>query len=581
MKDRFLLDLASDLRGELPSKATKKVPSWLLSFVQQHVPTDHGPYTLDRHEPLREIIALVERIAVNQESETRVDVVKAEQVGFTTFALGFALWLVAEHGYNVGYFLPDDKFASEFGMARLNPTVNESPYLSTLMADAAVDRGVLKQIGEKFLYLIGLSKLKGATSRPMDFQISDEVDLTSDTIRKWKRGRMSASKLRAELDFSAPYRQDSGIDKRFKDGSQRKWLVKCVACGKDEICLEEIMDLDECFRNFNGTWVRVCPSCHRKLDIKTNGRWVAAEPQREKEGLYSYRLSAMSCEAIAPNFIMDEYKAAIDDPEAMAIFDRTRRGMPNAGALQPFTDVKLREMERDYVLKMHRTENPIFCGGDVGNACWIWFEEWLPEGRARLIWAEKIHSDRYVSRAIELIDFFQPRFGVFDKMPLFSDSRKIAYTFPTTIALQQFDNGKEPEVVEERVVIEGTIGEARDESGPAYLCIKGDRNLILGSFAAEATHASRGLLIPAQRGGIMDDVRKHLKKLQKEVVKDRRGNEIHQFLEGVDNHFGMAAASARLARLFAPHFEPFAFTPVDEAEANVGQSRWRGAVLGG
>jgi hypothetical protein len=565
MKRALDANFAQQLRNLLPPSERSGRRSELLDFVSQHVPTDHGKYSLEHHAPMRQVIETLERIVVNRESESRVDVVKAEQVGFTTFALGFALWLVAEHGYNTGYFLPDDAFASEFGMARLNPIVEGSDYLSHLMQDAAVDRGVLKQIGLKYLYLLGLSKLKGATSRPMDFQLSDEVDLTSEKIRKWKRGRMSASKLRVELDFSAPYRQDSGIDARYKAGSQHKWLVKCVACGKDEVCLEEIMDLTECFRNFSGTWVRVCPKCHRKLDITANGRWVAAQPEKEKDRHYSFRLSTMSVEAIDANFIMHEYNGALDDPEAMAIFDRTRRGIANAGAMQPFTDVKLREMERDYVLRKERTPNPIFMGGDVGNACWVWVEEWLPEGRPRLIWAEKIHSDRYLERSLELIEFFQPRMAIFDYMPLFSESRKIAYAFPRSVAVQQFDNGKEPELSEERLVIEGTIGGARKESGPAYLVVKGDRNRIVGSFTNEATHPDHGLLIPAKRTGepaIMNEVRAHLKKLQKEVVKDSRGNEVHQFLEGVDNHLGMAAASARLARLFAPSAQPFVYTPL-------------------
>ncbi len=559
----LMRDFAEGLRAELPPRERQRRAaaerSWLLDFVAEHVPTDHGRYTLAGHEPLAGIIELLERITVGRESESRVDVVKAEQVGLTTFAIGFALWLVAEYGYNVGYFLPDDKFASEFGMARLNPIVEQSVYLSSLMEDAAVDRGVLKQLGDKFLYLLGLSKLKGATSRPMDWQLSDEVDLTSEAVRKWKHGRMAASKMRAEFDFSAPYRQDSGIDARFKAGSQRTWRVRCAACGKDDICLEEIMDLTECFRQFSGTWVRVCPSCKRKLDVKA-GRWVAAEPERERDRHYSFRLSAMAFEAIDANFIMKEYLAAIDDPEAMAIFDRTRRGIANAGALQPFTDVRLREMERDYVLKCTRTGNPIFVGGDVGQACWFWAEEWLPEGRSRLIYVEKIHSDQFAERSIELIRMLQPRFGVFDYMPLFTESRKIAYEFPRTIALLQFENGRAPEMIEEKVVIEGTVGAARRESGPSFLLIKGDRNRIVGEFCNESIHSTRGLLIPSEKTQRMNDVRVHLKKLQKTVEKDAKGNEIHKFLDSVDNHYGFAGAAARLARQFAPNVQPF--TPV-------------------
>ncbi|MGZ5445280.1 MAG: phage terminase large subunit family protein [Thermoanaerobaculia bacterium] len=554
--DAFLHDLADGLRGELPAKLRKRdTPSWLLEFLEEHVPTDHGAYSLARHEPMRQIVQLLEHITIHRESESRVDVVKAEQVGFTTFALGFALWLVAEQGYNVGYFLPDKDFASEFGMVKLNPIVEGSEYLTSLMEDAVVDRGVLKQLGEKFLYLLGLSTIKGATYRPMDWQLSDEVDLTSEKIRKWKSGRMAASKMRAELDFSAPYAEDSGIDARYKAGSQSKWLVKCVACGKDEIVLEEILDLTECFRNFSGTWVRVCPQCHRKLDVTKNGRWVAAQPERERERHYSFRLSAMACEAISADFIMKQYLEAQDDAEALAIFDRTRRGIANAGAMQPFTREKLREMERDYVLQYAKTGNPTFIGGDVGNACWFWVEEWLPEGRPRLIWAEKVSSERYKDRALELIKKFDPQFAVIDKMPLFDESRKIAYAHPLRVALQQFQNGLEPDIVEERLRVEELVGSARVSTGPAYQCVKGDRDLILGGFANEATRVDRGLLIPRQSAGeppIMALVREHLRNLRKEPSKDRTGNEHHHFLDNVENHLGMAAASARMARLFAP-----------------------------
>jgi hypothetical protein len=559
----FLTELAGGLQPSgAAAAARRRSPSHLLHFLEQEVPTDatDGRYSLAGHEPLRGIVKLLEQIVIGRESESRVDVCKGEQLTVTTSAIGFGLWAVADQGYNVGYFLPSDKDASEIGMARLNPITAHSEYLTALMADADVERGVLKQIGKKFLYLVGLNKIPA--TRPMDIQISDEVDLTSEAMRKWKRGRMRHSRLRVEFDFSAPYRQDSGIAKRYDDGSQRKWLVKCGACGKDDIILEEVFP--DCLRQFNGTWVRVCPSCHKKLDVADpkRARWVAMKPDREKERHYSFRLSALAVEAIDANGIRKSYDDALDDPEAMAIFDRTVRAIPNAGALQPITDVELRRMERDYVLVCERPSNPVFVGGDVGNACWIWFEEWLPEGRPRLVWAEKIHSDRWVERATSLIAKFRPRFGVIDMMPLFSDARKIAYAYPRTIALQQFENGKDPMMVEERIVVEGTIGAARADEGPTYLCIKGDRNRILGGFVAEAAHPDRGLLIPRERSTTMDAVRAHLKKLQKEVVSDARGNETHRFFEHVDNHFGMAAASARLARMFATNVGPFIYKPL-------------------
>ena len=60
----------------------------------------------------------------------------------------------------------------------------------------------------------------------------------------------------------------------------------------------------------------------------------------------------------------------------------------------------------------------------------------------------------------------------------------------------------------------------------------------------------------------MKDVREHFKKLQKVADKDAKGNEVHRFIDNVDNHFGMAAASALVARLIAPSITPFAVTPL-------------------
>ncbi|HWW60413.1 MAG TPA: phage terminase large subunit family protein, partial [Thermoanaerobaculia bacterium] len=223
---RFLEQLRADLRPMAQAVAAAATPISLLEFLAREVQTDNGPWTPAKHEPLLEHIQLLERIVTKRESNSQVTTVKAEQIGYTTFAIGFAVWLVATAHYNTAYFLPNDDFAKEWGMTKLNPIVDESPYLSQLVADGAVDRGVLKDFAGKFLYLLGLHKLSGATSRPNDFQVSDEVDLTSERVRKWKRGRMRHSELRCELDFSAPYAQNSGIDLRYQLGSQRRWLVR-------------------------------------------------------------------------------------------------------------------------------------------------------------------------------------------------------------------------------------------------------------------------------------------------------------------------------------------------------------------
>ena len=314
------------------------------------------------------------------------------------------------------------------------------------------------------------------------------------------------------------------------------------------------------------TLVRVCPACHKKLDIVANGEWVPTHPERVKDGLYSFRVSAISMGAIDANLIMKDYLGAVEsgDPDEMAIFDRSKRAFPNAGAMQPIGDIELKRMERDYVLKLARTSHPVFFGVDAGNACWFYAEEWLPEGRPRMVWVEKMNSDSWVERTTELITKLKPRFGVIDKKPLLTDSRKLAYNFPKNVALLDFANGHELTMIEEQLVEEDTIGGAQNPRGPKYLCVKVDRDFALAKFCAEATHPDRGLLMPNEQTRTLQMVREHFKKLQKVATQSASGNEIHRFIDKVDNHFGMAAASARLARLVAPSITPFAFYPCDD-----------------
>jgi hypothetical protein len=566
----FVGELARDLRraraqDNANDQTRERRGLSLREFLEREVTTDNGPWSISGHEPLGEVVSTIDALIRNGVRDARVTTIKGEQIGFTTLALAVPVWAAVEHGYNCGYFLPDDEFAKEWGLAKLTPIINESPYLAALASDGDVERGTLKQFRDKYVYLLGLAKLKGATSRPMDLQVSDEVDLTSDAVRKWKTGRMRHSKLRFELDFSAPYAANSGIDKRFQDGSQRRWLVDCDECAGREICLEEAFP--ECMEKRGDQWTRVCPQCKTELDV-ARGRFVALYPERESgsEPHVSFRISALAISAIDENAIMKAYRDALasGDPEDMAIFNRSVRAIADAGSMQPITDVVLQKMERPYVLKLARTDNPIFFGIDLGKACWFWAEEWLvSEQRARLIYAERMHSSKWERRTRELIAELAPRFGVCDMMPLFDSSQRLASDHRQTLALLQFDNGKELTLAEQ-LITDDRVGSAhRDqETTPKYWLAKIDRNRLLERWCAEATHADRGLLIPDERTPVMKDVREHLKKLQKVADKDARGNEVHRFIDNVDNHFGMAAASALVARLIAPSIQPFAVVPL-------------------
>jgi hypothetical protein len=566
----FVRELARDLRDaraqdDAHDKERERRGLSLREFLEREVVTDNGPWSVTGHEPLADVVETIDALIREGVKDARVTAIKGEQIGFTTLALAVPVWAAVEHGHNAGYFLPDDEFAKEWGLAKLTPIINESPYLSALASDGDVERGTLKQFRDKYVYLLGLAKLKGATSRPMDLQVSDEVDLTSDAVRKWKTGRMRHSMLRFELDFSAPYAANSGIDRRYQAGSQRRWLIDCRNCDARDVCLEEAFP--ECMEKHGSQWMRVCPQCKGELAVAT-GRFVPRYPEREtgSEPHISFRISALAIAAIDPNAIMKAYHDALasGDPEDMAIFNRSVRAMADAGSMQPITDLTLQKMERPYALKLARTANPIFFGIDLGKACWFWAEEWIvSEQRSRLVYAERMHSSRWEQRTRELIAALAPRFGVCDMMPLFDSSQRLASEHRNTLALLQFDNGKELTLGEQLITDDGVGSAHRDaDMTPKFWLAKIDRNRLLARWCAEATHADRGLILPDERSPVMKDVREQLKKLQKVADKDARGNEVHRFIDNVDNHFAMAAASALVARLIAPTIQPFAVVPL-------------------
>ncbi|HEV7239887.1 MAG TPA: hypothetical protein VGQ36_11655 [Thermoanaerobaculia bacterium] len=111
-----------------------------------------------------------------------------------------------------------------------------------------------------------------------------------------------------------------------------------------------------------------------------------------------------------------------------------------------------------------------------------------------------MHSSKWEERTRELIAQFAPRFGVCDMMPLFDSSQRLASDHRQTLALLQFDNGKELTLAEQLVTDDGVGSAHRDaESTPKYWLAKIDRNRLLERRCAEATHTERGLLIPDER----------------------------------------------------------------------------------
>ena len=568
--------------AELDRTPAEARPATLLEFLETDITADEGPWSLKGHEPFGEIIDTIGKTISGKRSDTEISILAAEQVGKTLVAIGAAIHLVADARRNVGYFFPTDKFAHKFGRTRLKRLISKSPYLAARMKDgASVNQATLKEFDGKFLYMFGLESMIGAISTPLDALLYDEVDLLPAENLEWSQGRVAHSTLRISVFVSAGYSPGAGIDRRYSDGTQHKYLVDCTArsCRTKGICLEEVFP--ECIARVKGEWKRVCPNCKQELDIKKNGRWVATVPSRARDKKISYRVSSLIIPARSANHIMKRWEKAKRKKSEHAKFRCAELAMPDAGAMQPVTDAELNRMRETYLMRNDRGSGAQrFAGMDAGDLCHLYVFERTKEGRPRVVWLEEIDSDdaenivssRIVSLGITSL--------VIDKKPLTNLARAIAYRFPRVVALQDFDQGATLKVVEEEHI------------GKKYRCVKIDRNESLDEFTDEITNEASGLIIPDGRGDtdrvneVLENFAEHLKALRKERTVDRRGRTLDIYKTAVANHFGMAGNSARLAEVIAGAVMPFEYTPVPsyaetfEAPSFRPAKRW-GGIIGG
>jgi hypothetical protein len=573
----FTRDLASSLRRAMPDEKKKGGalrPSSLQLFLEDDIPADKGPWSLQGHEPFAGILAQMDDAFRKPLRDTEIALLKAEQIGATT-TLGFgpALHLAADLGVNVGYFLPSDVMARKFGRTRIKRIIQRSEYLAARMKDGeSVNQVTVKEFDGSFFYLFGLESMIGAISTPLDVLLYDEVDLLPAENMEWSRGRVAHSDLRVSVYFSAGYSPGAGIDLRYQEGTQHKWRVNCLnrRCKERDICLEEVFP--DCLAVIGGSWVRVCPSCNTPLDIVRDGRWVATYPGRARERRrISYRLSALAMSAMDPNAIMKRWGECRTKSQK-AKFNCSVLAIPDAGAMQPFSDVELNKMQSGEVkrLRQDRGALPRFAGLDTGDLCHFICYERIPNGAPRLVWAEEIDSDVALERVSTLITKLGVTQMVPDKKPQTILARALAYKFPRIVALQDFAKNAPLQVVEE------------EHERKKYRCVKVDRNESIDEMASEFTGTDSFLRIPdLDSDPVMAVVATHLKNLRKERTIDAIGRAVDKYLKGVPNHFGMALNSARIAEQLAPANMPFSFTPVSDRAATAAVDRWKSGVLGG
>jgi len=209
-------------------------------------------------------------------------VMKATQVGVSTYLLRWAMYHADIRGVNALYVFPKRQQMYDFADARIRAAILASPYLKERIPQSHVNNKGLKQINTGFLYARGSESKDDLDAVDADVLCLDEYDtLRQENIPDAER-RISGSQNGLIRRVGVPSIPGYGIDGLFGKTDMRRWMVPCDACNERQP-LTYYANVDEESAQL------VCHKCRKPIDA-AKGEWVAEYPDRDIRGYHVPRL---------------------------------------------------------------------------------------------------------------------------------------------------------------------------------------------------------------------------------------------------------------------------------------------------
>lgn len=499
-------------------------------YCRQHVILDDlSPYDVYNRPFMREIVESIFK-------HPNVVTSKGAQTGFSTLYLAHAMYMVDVLGANLIYYLPTDRLATRFGQTRFDPYVARSKYLQSRLI--GTDQAGLKQMGTHFFYMLGLHGKGGAISIPADEILFDEVALINRENMDLAQDRILASKLGWQRYFSAPLFEEDGIDELYRQSDMRKWLVKCEGCNKYSIVEEEFPDNIRETKEAGKTKIQIiCPKCMKPLDV-AQGEWVPEHPERSDDCL-GYRAPQLIIPDARLDLIWNRWKRAQGKPNKLALVRRSALGIADSGNMQPInsTTLELVEAAGDYYFQDSCSE---ICGIgiDMGDAAHIAVIAPYKNDGFRLIAAWHMDVEDLLEFIPHLEEVYNAGALSIDAMPYKTESKRVVRILQQATGYIQYFK---------QTYKETTEGE--DDKQVNVIQVDRDESLdeTTSLFASNPPEALLFKPRNTDEEKTLEEVKRHLKKLLKEEVVGADGNKRIQYKKNVDNHYGMAINSARIA----------------------------------
>lgn len=176
------------------------------------------------------------QLAICNETAPHAVIQKPTQVGLTELSLRISLALCAiRQHFGLIYVFPSAQFAGEVSKTRVDPIIENSERLSSLLV-AGANGAHAKRIGTCTFYMGGAATKGQAISRPVQALVMDEKDFCNQSVLTAYNGRLRhvLEQDRIVREFSTPTVSDYGINGSLEKSTHKRYMAKCVHCGEHQ-----------------------------------------------------------------------------------------------------------------------------------------------------------------------------------------------------------------------------------------------------------------------------------------------------------------------------------------------------------
>ena len=216
----YLRDTLSRLEDRLGGVSSiTAVGDWLI----KHTKLEGKTYSFKDHEF---------QLAIVNDTSPHVIIQKPSQMGMTELSFRMMLALAAIRQYfTCIYVLPSAHFAREVSKSRVDPIIEDSERLSSMVVSAA-NSAEMKRIGTSTIYMGGAATKNQAISRPSKGLIIDEKDFANPTVLTSYQSRLrhTLESERFVREFSTPTVSGYGINADLERSNHHRYMVCCSNC---------------------------------------------------------------------------------------------------------------------------------------------------------------------------------------------------------------------------------------------------------------------------------------------------------------------------------------------------------------